>query len=60
MKNSMKNLQNADSTNTKTNPKQNSYRLTEPTEKHKELLEWLGMRHLIGEAAVKALNVHQN
>jgi transposase len=45
---------------TKTNPKQNSYRLTEPTEKHKELLERLGMRYLIGEAALKVLNVHQN
>lgn len=45
---------------TKTNLKQNSYKLTQPTEKHKELLERLGMRHLIGEAALKELNVRQN
>lgn len=44
----------------KTDPKQNSYRLTEPTEKHKELLKRLGMHHLIGDAAMKALNVRQN
>ena len=44
----------------KTSPKQNSYRLTEPTDKHKELLERLGMQHLIGDAALKALTVHQN
>lgn len=39
----------------KTHPKQNSYRLTEPTEKHKDLLERLGMQQLIGDAAMKML-----
>lgn len=44
----------------KVDSKQSSYKLTEPTEKQKELLERLGMQNLIGDAAMKTLNVHQN
>jgi len=31
------------------------YRLTEPTSRQKDLLERLGMKHLIGDAALKTL-----
>lgn len=40
----------------KLNAQQSFYRLTEPTSGQKELLERLGMEHLIGDAAVRMLS----